>query len=937
MSSGPDIPDRMESELNIKAKLTGRQALKGSLNDLAGDLAEPAKVLATGGTKSQAAWAAVAVTMARVLGPLGLISGAVFGVLAAMKLVVGQSRLLADGLRVAASLEMKESQFRPLLGGIAQAKERVKELFQFAASTPFQIGGITEASRLLEVLTGGALSTGRGLRMVGDAAAVAGRPLEEVAMWVGRLYDQLKSGGQAIGQETMRLQQMGLVTGQARREIEELTASGADFATVWRRVERELARSQGGMEMLSQTMGGLQSTLQDVRDAFAAAFAGPFLEAEKDAIRSSIKLTEALTPVVGWLGQILAVARAPFDAIRNAVLQSDGALKVLTTSLQAGISAMVVFGGTVAVVQLRTAIVATIAFTRAILAKAAATKVSTAATLENTVATNLNTWATGKGAVAKTAATVATKGLSLALGALKGTLGLVVTAARAAWAALIANPLLAIGTAVVGLSALLALKAREEANALRELRDANREVEDSISSKLRAMRSEADQQANLITITNKLADAYRKLREMREGGASFAAVKDQQRHIAVLESQRSRASNQSGLVPTGQTLEEVRARLVLEDRIASIILQGELSRLSSAEKAVRLTEERAKLEERIAAAEAAKTSGEQSSAIRERNMSEGQAINEQISALIAEANNLAQGDGKSRGANTQFGAGDSIADIQRQAQVRRAAIAEEISLLQRRRAEILAQNRALPVGASAATALDIENLDQLRAKQAELNQQLDTAAHHAAEAFRDEEARLSIREHLAIAAEATARGDYQAADAAAREARELERQLELRRRIRELTGQGISPDEAARIATAEADSDRRSEQAKTAEFQRKQNAEIGILETSASGDWRRARTGKDHARYEELLQEALAAGVPAEQAESLARRRQNAEIEAEEQGKGYNIKADSLQRLALGGYASGTDPAQRSRQRMIDLTEKIHETLKAIAQEEAPF
>ena len=114
---------------------------------------------------------------------------------------------------------------------------------------------------------------------------------------VGRLYDGMKSGA-PIGEAMMRLQEMGVVSGSTRREIEQLTEAGANFSSRFAIVEKALKRNEGGMKLLSESMTGLRSTLADAEDALVRGFGNNFLEHEKDAIKSAITITEAFTPVI---------------------------------------------------------------------------------------------------------------------------------------------------------------------------------------------------------------------------------------------------------------------------------------------------------------------------------------------------------------------------------------------------------------------------------------------------------------------------------------------------------------------------------------------------------------------------------------------------------------------------------------------------------------
>jgi hypothetical protein len=152
--------------------------------------------------------------------------------------------------------------YRTLLGSTELARMRIADLAQFAAKTPFELPGIGKANKILETLTKGALSGRDGMRLVGDAAAMADAPIEEVAMHVGRLYDALQSG-RPMGHAALRLQELGLISGETRNEIEKLQAIGAKGPEVWGVAEKALRRYAGEMEERSKTFSGRLSTLKD--------------------------------------------------------------------------------------------------------------------------------------------------------------------------------------------------------------------------------------------------------------------------------------------------------------------------------------------------------------------------------------------------------------------------------------------------------------------------------------------------------------------------------------------------------------------------------------------------------------------------------------------------------------------------------------------------
>lgn len=151
--------EKIEAEVEFRPK--GLAELRSKWADFAGDLLEPVVLLAAGATKAQAAWAGFRGIMEnRVLGPLGLVAGVSVGFLATTRLLVAKWREL--GMTAAGGLERMTLQFRPLLGSLERARERVAQLSRFAVKTPFELDEVTEANKMLETLTQGALANEMG-------------------------------------------------------------------------------------------------------------------------------------------------------------------------------------------------------------------------------------------------------------------------------------------------------------------------------------------------------------------------------------------------------------------------------------------------------------------------------------------------------------------------------------------------------------------------------------------------------------------------------------------------------------------------------------------------------------------------------------------------------------------------------------------------------
>lgn len=217
--------------------------------------------------------------------------GALAGIAAAVGGVMGLNAAIQQSVRFNAQLEQQAVAFKTLLGNAEAASRRMGELARFAAQTPFELPEIVQASKVLQSLTNGALASGEGLRLVGDAAAATGRPLEEVAMWVGRLYAGLQSGT-PVGEATVRLLEMGLISGTTARKLNELAESGEGAGQAMTILRDTFGRLGGAMADQSQTFSGLLSTLKDTFNMALADIGKPLFDGLKQGIGELIPIVE---------------------------------------------------------------------------------------------------------------------------------------------------------------------------------------------------------------------------------------------------------------------------------------------------------------------------------------------------------------------------------------------------------------------------------------------------------------------------------------------------------------------------------------------------------------------------------------------------------------------------------------------------------------------
>ena len=207
-------------------------------------------------------------------------------------------RTVLQGVQFNAMIEQQTVAFKTLLGSAAAAEERVKELFAFSNITPFLPEEVLAVSKQMQALTGDALSTGVGLRIVGDAAAaIAGDDLgasfKNTAFWIGRLYAGLKSGA-PVGEATARLMELGAISGDTQRKLNALAKEAQGANRAYQLIEDTFKDFSGAMEEQSQTLNGLISTFKAFASSKLGAGAKPFFNIFKEQLENFLLLVDAL-------------------------------------------------------------------------------------------------------------------------------------------------------------------------------------------------------------------------------------------------------------------------------------------------------------------------------------------------------------------------------------------------------------------------------------------------------------------------------------------------------------------------------------------------------------------------------------------------------------------------------------------------------------------
>jgi hypothetical protein len=226
----------------------------------------------------------------------------------------GLTAFVVSSSKAASNIESLTMQFETLLGGADAAGKRMEEIVKFAAETPFEIAELAATSKQLQNVGGDMLAIGDGLRMVGDAAAISGKPLEEVALHIGRIFGAMVSGTSA-GESTGRLVEIGLITGDVKREFEALAAAqkSGKVATLsseqaLAKLQSVLSKTQGAMTRLANTTEGKLSNMRDNLAQLQVAFGTGFNDGLKDALNAANNFLPQLQGKFSQAGKLVGLA-----------------------------------------------------------------------------------------------------------------------------------------------------------------------------------------------------------------------------------------------------------------------------------------------------------------------------------------------------------------------------------------------------------------------------------------------------------------------------------------------------------------------------------------------------------------------------------------------------------------------------------------------------
>ncbi len=195
--------------------------------------------------------------------------------------------------------------FEVMLGSAKKAKDIMGDLVNFAAKTPFQLEGISTATKQLLAFGVKQKDIIPTLTTLGDIAAGTGKPLTEFSLIFGKILAK----GKLQGEELMQLAEKGIALQNILAKKFKTTPAAIIAAVSKGQITFKHFRDamfslnqEGGkfyklMEKQSKTLGGLWSTLGDAIK-IALAEIGDVLVKEldlKQLLINTVKLIERLT------------------------------------------------------------------------------------------------------------------------------------------------------------------------------------------------------------------------------------------------------------------------------------------------------------------------------------------------------------------------------------------------------------------------------------------------------------------------------------------------------------------------------------------------------------------------------------------------------------------------------------------------------------------
>ena len=232
-----------------------------------------------------------------------------------------------------AALEQTTVAFTQLLGSSQAANAELKDLQQFAASTPFEFPELADATQKLIAFQFPLKETKPLLTAIGDALSGLGENTPATLEQVVHVFGQMHSTTHLMTGDLMQLTSVGINGFQILADqmhkpvsaIREMVTKGLIPANEGIEMLRKGMEKTfgGGMAAQAQTFNGLMSTLQDGFGALLRSFTGPLFIAAKEGLGQLVNLVSSpdILNFATNVGQVLGDALSKVGATVSWVIR----------------------------------------------------------------------------------------------------------------------------------------------------------------------------------------------------------------------------------------------------------------------------------------------------------------------------------------------------------------------------------------------------------------------------------------------------------------------------------------------------------------------------------------------------------------------------------------------------------------------------------------
>ena len=264
----------------------------------------------------------------------GLVAAGAFSIIAKGLFDIGK-----NALKAAADWESMQASFKTLLGDADKANKLLADIKATAATTPFTLEGLADASRTLLSFGVSAEKIIPTMRMLGDVSGGNSEKLKSLTL----AYAQVQSTGRLMGQDLLQMinqgfnplqiisEKTGKSMAQLKKEMEQGAISSRDVAEAFKIATSEGGRFFKSMETQSQTLAGRISTLQDGFQEFLRTLGEKLLPVAKIVVDGLIKIIDVFNRLPDGLKTFIFI----MGGVSAAIIALIFGVSALTTAIAA--------------------------------------------------------------------------------------------------------------------------------------------------------------------------------------------------------------------------------------------------------------------------------------------------------------------------------------------------------------------------------------------------------------------------------------------------------------------------------------------------------------------------------------------------------------------------------------------------------------------------